>query len=488
MKKKLVLWGKDAEDQKILVALALREKENKVDIFSFKEKDATEVFYNLLMNEWRKGKEVPFPAEHKHVERELSVAESILPIDIKVDQGDLIQRAQTEWHFIVLSTKLSQLYHNELDEFKEKVEGLSEFHGETWESLKTFWTKVQEQVHEKNLFRDHADDLRNRTNELFGSMKQFRRKMDQDFKKTSSEFVGQFGDKLDDIEKRVSEGLGLGPIFEELKNLQNQFRDTAFTKDDRSKIWKRIDKAFKTVKDKKYGPGNNKSSNASSRLQKRYDGLINAIGKMEKSIQRDRKEKAFQDTRIERSDGQLETQIRQAKLKMVEERIRSKEVKLTDMKKTQGELESKMQQEKKKEAKKAEKAKIVEKEGEIKEKIASKIKEDAVARDVDKEKLEQAASDLKSKKKPAKKEEKPAEQKEAAPQAKQEETPKAEKEEATTAQKAENVEAPKAETLLGAAGAVLSESLKDVVDTVKAIGEVVGDKIEDAVDAITEEE
>lgn len=483
MKKKLVLWGKDAADQKILLALSLREKENKVDIFIFQEKDATEVFYNLLMNEWRKDKEVPFPAEHKHLERELSVAESILPIDIKVDQGDLIQRAQTEWHFIVLSTKLSQLYHNELDEFKEKIEGLSEFHGETWESLKTFWSKVQEQVHEKNLFRDHADDLRNRTNELFGSMKQFRRKMDQDFKKTSSEFVGQFGEKLDDIEKRVSEGLGLGPIFEELKNLQNQFRDTAFTKDDRSKIWKRIDKAFKIVKEKKYGPGSNQSSNASSRLQKRYDGLINAIGKMEKSIQRDRKEKAFQDTRIERSDGQLETQIRQAKLKMVEERIRSKEAKLADMKKTQGELESKMAQEKKKEAKKAEKAKIVEKEGEIKEKIASKIKEDAEARDVDKEKLEQAATDLKSKKKTAKKEEKPAEQKEATPEAKKEAEP-----EASTINEEEKAESPQVESLLGAAGAVLSESLKDVVDTVKAIGEVVGEKIEDAVDAITEEE
>ena len=477
MKKKLVLWGKDAQDQKILVALALREKENKVDIYSFQEKDATEVFYNLLMNEWRKNKEVPFPTEHKHIERELSVAESILPVDIKVEQGDLIQRAQTEWHFIVLSTKLSQLYHNELDEFKEKVEGLSEFHAGTWESLKTFWSKVQEQVHEKNLFRDHADDLRNRTNELFGFMKQFRRKMDQDFKKTSSDFVNQFGEKLDDIEKRVGEGLGLGPIFEELKNLQNQFRETAFTKDDRSKIWKRIDKAFKTVKEKKYGPGNNQSSNASSRLQKRYDGLINAIGKMEKSIQRDQKEKAFQDTRIEKSDGQLEMQIRQAKLKMVEERIRSKEAKLEDMKKTQVVLESKMAQEKKKEAKKAEKAKIVEKEGQIKDKIASKIKEDAEARNVDKDKLKKAASELSSKKK----EQKPADQKAQEEASTSKENPAVEKDEQPAVEQKE-------ESLLGAAGAVLSESLKDVVDTVKAIGEVVSDKIEDAVDALTEEE
>lgn len=479
MKKKLVLWGKDAQDQKILVALALREKENKVDIYSFNEKDATEVFYNLLMNEWRRGKEVPFPTVHKHIERELSVAESILPADIKVEQGDLIQRAQTEWHFIVLSTKLSQLYHSELDEFKEKIDQLTEFKSETWESLKTFWSKVQEQVHEKNLFRDHSDELRNRTNDLFGSMKQFRRKMDQDFKKKSSDFVSQFGEKLDDIEKRVGEGLGLGPIFEELKTLQNQFRDTAFTKDDRSKIWKRIDKAFKLVKEKKYGPGNNQSSNASSRLQKRYDGLINAIGKMEKSIQRDQKEKAFQDTRIERSDGQLETQIRQAKLKMVIERINSKEVKLADMKKTQVELESKMAQEKKKEEKKAEKAKIAQKEGQIKDKIATKIKEEADARTEDKEKLEKAAADLKKKEKPAKKVEK-----EAITEKPEEEA--AEKLEEDIAKKV----APKKEqeSLLGAAGAVLSESLKDVVDTVKAIGEVVGDKIEDAVDAITEEE
>jgi len=161
-----------------------------------------------------------------------------------------------------------------------------------------------------------------------------------------------------------------------LKKIQNEFKSGKFTKGDRTQIWNRIDGAFKKVKEKKYGANADSGGN---RLQKRYDGLLTAMDKMGQSIQRDKNDLNFQNKRINNADGQLEAQLREAKLLMIEERIRSKEEKLADMNKTKAELESKLESQKIKEAKR-------EKEKEIKAKIAEdiKTKQDARAQDAPK--------------------------------------------------------------------------------------------------------
>lgn len=493
MKTKIVLWGANEKDEKLLIGVELVDKENKVLIHKIPEGAATEEVYKMMMDNWRDGKEMNWPAEREEIIRELSVAEGLLPDDIKVERTDVISRAKAEWHFVVLSSKLYEMYHGEVEDFKDKVDALTNFDSTLWEELKTFWTKVQNQVQDKNLFREHAGKLRSKTNELFDAMKALKKTADTEFKKQSKVVAKEFKEKLASIDEKIEKGLGLKPIFEELKKLQAKVKDAAFTRDDRNDIWKKIDRSFKAVKEKRFGNKEGGGNNAVSRLEGRYNGLISAINRMQGSIKKDVNEKNFQNKRINNTDGQLEAQIRQAKLVMIDERINSKQVKLDDMLKTKVELEQRMEREKAKEAARAEKAKSKEVAKELKAKVQEEIAAKQSTRTPEEEaELKKAAERIAAtKKKRAEKNvatEAPKSTGEKVEELLSAEAPKEEapKEEAPKeeAPKVETEEAPKEDSILDAISSTMGEALENVSDTVKAITSVVTEKVEDKVEDV----
>ena len=160
MRRKIVLWGSNEKDEKMLIALELLEKENVVNIYTFPENVATEEFFKAMSEKWRDEEEVEFPSVFTKIERKLSISESLLPDEIKVDRPDLITRAQAEWQFVVLSSKLYDMYKSELEDIREKVNGLTEYRNDMWNELKEFWDKVQGQLNDKNLFWEHGASLK----------------------------------------------------------------------------------------------------------------------------------------------------------------------------------------------------------------------------------------------------------------------------------------------------------------------------------------
>lgn len=451
MKTRIVMWGNTDKEQKVLIAISLRAEDNVVDIFTFPFETTTEEFYNLMLNEWRENHEVTFPEGFSHIVRPLTASDQILPDELKVDRTDILQRAQTEWHFVVLSNKLYQTFHQELVEIKEKLKGADNYKNHLWEEMKESWEKIQKNIFDKTLMREHGQQLREMTNDIFTQLKNLRKNLDSEMDKVSTEFAQKFNTKLDEVEEKIKGGLGLQPLFNELKKLQLEFKDAELSKGDRAKIWKRIDNAFKAVKEKKFGEKSARDTSALDRLNRRYEGLLSAIDKMEKSIRRDDKDKHFQDDRITNAEGQLEAQIRLAKLKMIDERVNSKNEKLQEMLKTKAELEERINREKKflEEQKKKEslKEELKEAKESVKQKIADTIQ--AQSTQVDADALGKAA-------------------------------------EAIAEQKA-NKGKGKKESLLSAIGDTLGESLTDLGDSIGAITTVVGDKLEKVIEDIKEE-
>lgn len=455
MKTKLVLWGTNEQEERVLIALELLPQENVVRSYVFPEQIASEEFSQQMLDVWRDGKPLEFPQGYVTENRELTLTESILPAGIKPERDDIISRAQTEWHFVVLSSKLHETYVSELNEIKERIEKLTRFESGVWDELKNFWEKVQTQVREKNLFREHGDTLRDKTNELFGEMKSLRNKLDQEFEQLSRDNLDRFQELLSEIERKLENGGRLQGLFDELKSLQEKFRNTKFTKEHRNKVWDTLDGLFKSVKERRFGSAPADDRSPSERLKRRFEGLLSAIEKMERSIQRDEDDLTYHKRKVETTYGQLEAQLGQAKILMIEERIRSKKDKLSEMLETKVDLEKRLESQRSKDARKAEREKLDEARKAAEEKIASEIKAAAEAREPDAEKLEKAAEEL---------------------------THASEKAEEAAATAAPEEK----ESLLEAISDTLTDSLEDMVDTVKAVAGVVGDKLEEAYEDIKE--
>ena len=395
MRRKLVLWGANEKDEKMLVALELLEKENVVNIYTFPENVATEDFYKMMSEKWKDDIEVEFPNGFTKIERKLSMTDSILPDEIKVERPDLITRAQAEWHVVVLSSKLYGLYKSELEELKEKVDGLSEYDNVLWNELREFWGKVQNQVNDKNLFREHGASLREKTNQLFDKLKDLKKSLESEFEVQSKKYMDDFRQELLEIEEKVEKGLGLSPLFEDLKKVQAKIKDFKFTKDDRNELWEKIDSTFKKLKEKRGNESHQHSNNNNlARLEARYNGLLGAIQKMQKSVDFDQKDLDYQVKKVGDSDGQLESLLRAAKIKMIEERLKSKQEKLDDMQLTKTEIESKMEKEKKRAVKVERQEKLDEAKESVKQKIAVGIAEQSKEMDKISDKLEKAATEL----------------------------------------------------------------------------------------------
>jgi DNA repair exonuclease SbcCD ATPase subunit len=428
MKNKIVIWGTNELNEKVLIALELQADTNKVVLYSFPESIASDDFVNKMMSEWRNGSEVAFPEGYFKLERELTVTDSLLPENLKVERTDLIQRAQTEWHFVVLSSKLHAAYQQELADFKEKIQGLQKYDHGMWDSLRTFWDKVQGQSRERNLFREHADNLRDNINVLFEDLKKMRSKVQDEFASSSQKVYEDLNKSLEDIEARIAAGgAKISNIFDELKQMQRKYRDAKMNNEHRNQIWERLDGAFKKAKERKFGPAANEGS-VVERHERRLSGLLEAIKRMEDSIRRDEEELNFQRKKVDATEGQLEAQIRMAKIKMVEERLSSKRDKLTEMTNTRTDVERQANNAKSKEAKRAEKEADRQKLAVAKEQVRSEI-----------------AAGIKNKS------DQPAEHE---------------------------------ESLFEAAGTVLGDVLVDALDSLKAVASVAADKADEAFDQV----
>jgi len=435
MKHKLVLWGKNAESEKVLIALELQAEHSNVKVYSFPHETVNDAFVDSMMSHWRDGsKEVEFPEGYTVIDRPLSVTESLLPENLSADRPETLHRTQTEWHFIVLSQKLHQAYQEELAEFKEKIEALKAYDGNMFHKLRKYWDKLLEQKRSRNIHKEHADELLDNAAKLFDKLKEMRKRMDEEVSEISQSAFDQLSKALEKIEESIESGsTRFNNTFDQLKKIQQEYQKSRMTNEHRSSLWERIDGAYKKLKARRFGPEANDGTLV-ERFDSRLKSLDEAVKRIESSLRRDEDELQFQQRKVNKSEGQLEAQIRLAKIKMIEERVTEKRIKLEEFTKIQSDIQRQIKSIQDREAKQA-------------------------AKEAERQAIEAKKAELKS---------------------------AIEAETHAKAEAAAETAIPKNDSLFEAATNVLGDALLDALDTAKAVANVAAEKAGEVMDEMVE--
>lgn len=339
MKDNIVFWGANEKDEKILVALRLRAADKKVDIWTFDEKICKKEFVDSMFADWDKLDISSFPKDHVFIERDASSPE-LLPAQIKTstpENADLISRAEREWTVKVLSLRLYEMIRSEVLALKEQVMSLTAYDKGSWDSCKAYWDKIMTNHNDRNLNREQASELREVVNTSFERLKELMADTNKQYEEESQANFFQITKKIDelqaDFEKNPNKAKS---TFNELRKLQGNMKDLRLNRSAYKDIRSKMNKAFEAVK-------KGMAQSNLGHFEKRVKGLKSAIDKMQKSIDWDRGSIDFQNKRSNSVHaGQLEMQLRDAKIKMINARIESKQAKLDDMTKTLATLEKKL--------------------------------------------------------------------------------------------------------------------------------------------------
>ncbi len=336
MKDKIVFWGTNDKNQNVLVTLRLRAADNKVDIWMFEKSTITPEFVDKMFEDWDNIDVATLPEPYEYLEHDMS-SPSILPDTILANNTEMINRAEKEWYVKILATKLSMKLHEEVVQLVEQVKGMVKYDKETWTLAKEYWDKINQHFQSRDLTREQTANLRDLINQAFDKLKKLRKNSNEEFEQKAKENAEMALKKINAIIGQVADSRNLNGLFDTLKQMQLDLRKQRLTQELNNAVRDKMNEAFQLVKDARRNHRNN-------RLNNRIKGLDNAIFRMEKSTRRDEEDLAFQTRRVEASEGKLEKQLREAKIVMIQERLKSKNAKLEDMYKTMKELKDRVRE------------------------------------------------------------------------------------------------------------------------------------------------
>ena len=330
-----VFTGHNEEDTPVLVAMELHLREKQVTFLLFPREGLDEGFAKRLHDDWTAGKPLEFPIEPTRVEHSAE-EESLLPMSIKADEPELIRRVQNEWTLKLLSFKLYESINNEVSSMHGNMEELAGYSQELWDKVKKTWDTVGNHAQDYNLSKKHTSELRDRINSLFTELKKRRESGQDELAEASASLKVRYEQNIKDIQEAAAGGKDrVNQLFDQLKRLQKEIKDASMTHRDRRTLWGKLDGAFTLLKTEKQQLWH-------SHLANRIAGLERAVNGMQSSIDRDRGNINWESRKLEGGGiGQLEHQLRQTRLKVMEDRIGSKEEKLADMHRTLQSLKKK---------------------------------------------------------------------------------------------------------------------------------------------------
>ena len=327
MQSRFITTGNVKDSVEVILAYELKEAEFRLDLHVIPRKLLNKEQMDALSNDWVNGGTFVFPEGTETIFPDIN-ADSILPDDIKSDKTGEIRHKQNEWAVQLLTNKLWESYLIELENLKKRAVDLSGYDKGLFEDAKSYWERVLEHKKERNITQERLDKIKEDVNTIFEQLKTFRKSESAEFEKSSNAARDIIAEKLNAIKGRADEKANFKALHDDIKALQNEHRNQRFMKSDENAVRKAFDDAFHYISEQR-------NKYFSDKFESRITGLKDVISKMEKGLDRDRKDLDYFTKKADNPRIQsLELQLLKVRLRQIKETITSKEDKLKDIEKT----------------------------------------------------------------------------------------------------------------------------------------------------------
>ena len=320
-------WGSDPMDQRVLIALELHKEKRELEVHLLKKSECEAELIKQVEKEWVSGNDVTFPDTVES--KLLSITEeTVIPEEIRADNPAKFRQVQNDWAYTIFAEQFWKVFLDELNELKEETRKADSYDRDLFDRTKSFWNRVLEQKKEQNIGQDKIDEIKADVDLIFEKMKALRQSASEERSKEEKEVLAQFEEKFAEVEKLKESNAAAPQIINQLKAIRSDLNASKLRGKSRDKVGSRIDAFFEELSKKKQKAQDGK-------LNKRISDLEGIIQKLERSIERDRKELDFQERKMNSNQtSDFEAKLRATKKDMLASQLKSKEDKLKDIQAT----------------------------------------------------------------------------------------------------------------------------------------------------------
>lgn len=350
MHQRLVIWGDIGTDRKALLAIALDEEKNKVFIHAFPKENLQKSTQDQLIL-WKNGGDFSFPEDIPFWEIDAN-GEYLLPREIRVDKPEIISRTQQEWSKLIMSNRLFQLCKEEVSLLRQKVESETDAFQDNWNRAQELTARYQEMLKQRDITWEQNVHLKNKLDQIFDILRAKKRLLAERDKEQSKKTFRELEKMIEAQRDALIYPEEWNKIHDELKKIQEKIKESALPGASKKALFDQVNSVYDSLK-------SYRKTQQESHLKERISKLSKILRSIEENLSKDRKS-------LELQKAKLSFYIRGNKgsgdwsnlLKITEDRIKEREAKAADIKKTLTELKARLEREQHHNADKKEKPKV----------------------------------------------------------------------------------------------------------------------------------
>jgi hypothetical protein len=332
MQQRIVMWGEIGTDNKALVTIQLLENDAKIIINAFPKDTVTKELQDKIFVEWKNGGEIEFPETTFQWTIDAN-QDNILPENVKVERPELITQIQHKWSRKIMSAKVMQLLTDETEHILQSIDSIQNYDQKLWDKAKQQWDKIADYQKKGEITWEQTTLLKEKINLVFDALKAVKRITSEHDVEQSRILSKNFEATIEQLQNKLIYPDEWKHIFEELKKIQEELKEAPIRWNSKKNLYDKINSIYDDLKKYRATENINKSKSRIKQLNQILSGIYESINR-EKDNYEMQVEKMQHYTR-----GRVQLDEIKNRFSYILDRIKEKENKAENIKKTIAEVE-----------------------------------------------------------------------------------------------------------------------------------------------------